>query len=331
LIESVYKNAVRDGHVSEFKSDSRKTVDGTGAFSHTVLVCPDLDEKPPPPQAGTPDLTHQRDEDPFSGPDFPPGQSIAELEDHFLLNNTNAMQSEHIMAVSKSFRPQSGSLNESDLSTAYAILQAHKRQGKDVLCFYNGGPLAGASQPHLHVQFAPWFDCQPPGAEKMARAESRRSDEGVLSLLPTPHVHYIVRLPERLAAAADSGPQVFESYQRLLDVFRQGVDALPASLRPDTKAKRDSYNLLLTLEHVHLIPRRDEGVNVPHPRSRARKVAKGDDPSDVNERMTFNGFTFAGIWFVGNDAERDDLLEYGLEKVMVEAGYARTATWMPKL
>lgn len=115
---------------------------------------------------------------------------------------------------------------------------------------------------------------------------------------------------------------LYEAYQRLLSIFRDGIKALPASLQPSTEQKRDSYNLILTTDHMHLIPRSRDGCIVPHPRTRAKK---GDD--DTNEEMTFNGMTYAGVWFVGSEAERDDLVDFGLDEVLKRVGYERSPTW----
>lgn len=142
-------------------------------------------------------------------------------------------------------------------------------------------------------------------------------------LLPTPHVHYVVKYPTQ----SPSSSELLEFYRNLLDEFRAGVQRLPADKQHKDEDKRDSYNLLITKEHMHLIPRFEEGCDVPHERTRQRKKDKGDDSDDVTDKMTFNGFTYAGIWFVGSEAERDDLLAFGLETAMLRAGYQRTESW----
>lgn len=219
---------------------------------------------------------------------------------------------------------------------------------------YSGGPYAGASQPHLHIQFIPFVDGHPPGAERLAQATTdsvspgewmpaagfiRRADgssftcqTGQPTLLPTPHVHYITKLP-----ASPSPADLNSSYQQLLSLFRSGVATLPHSAQPSTPQKRDSYNLIFTTHHMHLVPRSSDAHFVPHPRSKAarkERAAKGDKDAkeeDVQEEMTFNGMTYAGIWFVGSEAERDDLVAYGCSEVLKGAGYARTERWPLKL
>lgn len=82
---------------------------------------------------------------------------------------------------------------------------------------------------------------------------------------------------------------------------------------------------------MHLVPRSSDAHVVPHPRSKAAKKEKGEKEGDVQEEMTFNGMTYAGIWFVGSEVERDDLVAYGCTEVLKQAGYARTDTWPLKL
>lgn len=118
----------------------------------------------------TPDLSSEPDkeDDPFSGRAFPPGQGIADVGRHYVLTNTSAMRDEHFMIVPKEFRAQAGSLIEEDLGIAYSVIDAYQKQGRHLLGFFNGGPHAGASQAHLHMQFVPFIDNKPFGAEKQA-------------------------------------------------------------------------------------------------------------------------------------------------------------------
>jgi hypothetical protein len=91
LVASTFASAVEKDQVSVFEASSSSKHSGSGAFDHVVFVCPELDEKPGAPHK-TPDLSSPKDKDPFKGPSFPEGQSIADLGDHVALNNTNAMR-----------------------------------------------------------------------------------------------------------------------------------------------------------------------------------------------------------------------------------------------
>lgn len=91
LVSSTFASAVAKDQVSIFQASSSSKHCGTGAFGHVVFVCPELDEKPGAPHQ-TPDLSSPKEKDPFEGPSFPEGQSIADLGDHVALTNTNAMR-----------------------------------------------------------------------------------------------------------------------------------------------------------------------------------------------------------------------------------------------
>lgn len=67
-------------------------------------------------------------------------------------------------AFSTEFQPQTLPPSPDSLAIAYRILCAHRdlvrqgsplvEKGKELLSFYNCGQIAGASQPHQHLQFA---------------------------------------------------------------------------------------------------------------------------------------------------------------------------------
>jgi ATP adenylyltransferase len=89
------------------------------------------------------------DFDPFLP--YDPALYVGELTDHYrcLLNKFNVMN-HHILMVTKKFVPQQAPLDTEDFLAAQICLQA-----QDGLVFYNGGPLAGASVTHKHLQMIP--------------------------------------------------------------------------------------------------------------------------------------------------------------------------------
>lgn len=139
------------------------------------------------------------------------------------------------------------------------------------------------------------------------------SPAGEIHLLPTPWVQYAAHIP-----AQPSPSTLHYLFKSLLDTFQSSLQNLPASLIPSTPEKRDSYNLLLTTTHLHLIPRSGVGARVPHTKTKQQKKTE-----DVEELMTLNGMAYAGIWFVGCEAERDDLVTFGCGQALLEAGYRR--------
>ena len=75
------------------------------------------------------------------------------------------------------FRPQTSKLVPSDLEIANLVVQSYAQRGRDLICFFNGGPLAGASQPHLHLQFCPYQHDVPPLMEVIASSLTRDDDD----------------------------------------------------------------------------------------------------------------------------------------------------------
>jgi ATP adenylyltransferase len=66
-----------------------------------------------------------------------------------LLNKFNVLD-RHLLLITREDRPQTELLDESDFDALLRGLDAI-----DGIAFYNGGPEAGASQPHKHLQIVP--------------------------------------------------------------------------------------------------------------------------------------------------------------------------------
>jgi ATP adenylyltransferase len=178
--------------------------------------------------------------DPFADPD--PNLIVGALSDtHLCLLNKFPVLERHLLLVTRAFAPQEGWLDAADWAALAAGLAAI-----DGLGFYNGGPAAGASQPHKHLQLvplplgtvgpvpiAPWIDSAPPGP-------------GPLSL-PAPFPHAFVRLdasawrdPEAIARRADAA------------LAAVGVWPLPGPHGPRQSAP---YDLLATRGWLLAVPR----------------------------------------------------------------------------
>ena len=66
---------------------------------------------------------------------------------HRAMLNKFSVLREHLLVVTREFREQRELLDESDFEALAACMA-----DAEVLAFYNGGPEAGASQPHKHLQ-----------------------------------------------------------------------------------------------------------------------------------------------------------------------------------
>ncbi len=140
-------------------------------------------------------------------------------EGHVCLLNKFPVLSPHLLICSKIFVPQSSSLCKADFD---AWLLGFN--GSDVLGFYNSGPLAGASQPHRHMQ--------------VVKAEIPLESVIKLGLLPFRHCLYSF---SELKSA-----DLYQCYLNALDslslVDGKGECCLP-------------YNILLTERWMLVVPR----------------------------------------------------------------------------
>ncbi|WP_320674664.1 DUF4922 domain-containing protein [Prochlorococcus sp. MIT 1341] len=76
---------------------------------------------------------------------------IAEIgQDHALILNKYPVQIGHMLLITKTWAPQNGWLTYKDWEALLTV-----DQDTTGLWFFNSGPIAGASQPHRHLQLLP--------------------------------------------------------------------------------------------------------------------------------------------------------------------------------
>lgn len=73
---------------------------------------------------------------------------------------------------------------------------------------------------------------------------------------------------------------------------------------PDYPAGKPSYNVIITLEHMHLIPRRCENFVIP-------------ESEDV---ISINALGFAGMLLVKTDEELEKVKSHGIGLILHEVG-----------
>jgi hypothetical protein len=224
---------------------------------------------------------------------------------------------------------------------------------------YSGGPLAGASQPHLRKSLLRSRIAWPAPVDPTHAAS--RCSEQICSLLPSSNqllqdpklllaLFHLVRslypgaLPSHLLTptppsgattpsllplpymhfytplpASPSSSTLHNIYHSLLSSSRAHLSSLAPSSLPPAGAKRSSYNLFLTAKHMHLIPRTERLVRIPR-----RASGEGE------MRLSVNGLLFLGYWYVGSEEEAQDLMAYGVGKALRESGYTNEASWARK-
>lgn len=176
-----------------------------------------------------------------------------------LLNKYNVVDN-HILIVTRDFEDQDTWLTLADFQ-ALAVTMAEI----DGLAFYNGGPLAGASQRHKHLQLVPPPLC-PDGsllplgqviAQLDCQQEPQIDSSTCISHNPDfPFHHAIAHLPpDWLAFIPDAAKLLLNTYQDLLIHLGCNLQNSPQVF---------PYNLLITRQWMVLICRsQDNYQSIP--------------------------------------------------------------------
>ncbi|PIL35805.1 hypothetical protein GSI_01465 [Ganoderma sinense ZZ0214-1] len=182
------------------------------------------------------------------------------------------------------------------LRTARRHRQRPKKAGRKFFAFYNCGDLSGASQPHKHVQFLPIDDDGPP-VERLARSTQLDQPSFPFSIATLPYANHVRRLPSSLEFSSPD-----ELVPVLADAFLSVLDLAIQTVRHDASypARPPPFNVLLTLEHVHFVPRRFE-----------THVLAG-----TGEKLSVNALGFAGMLLVKSERELAAVKEEGVGNIL---------------
>ncbi|MEA5514630.1 phosphorylase [Nodularia sp. UHCC 0506] len=164
-----------------------------------------------------------------------------------LLNKFNVVDY-HLLIITRAFEEQEKLLTLEDFVAMWVCLAE-----VEGLAFYNSGKLAGASQPHKHLQLVP-LPLTPSGEQMPIEPLLKLAQftDSVTTTIPgLPFVHALAKLdpiwsnsPLKAAAAT------LELYQSLLSAV--GLEAVE-----DNRQSGD-YNLLATREWMMIVPRSHE-------------------------------------------------------------------------
>ena len=195
---------------------------------------------------------------------------------HVCLLNKYPIIEGHLLIVTRDFEHQETLITYQDFLAAWRCLVEF-----DGVVFYNSGPVAGASQPHKHIQLIP----HPP--EKEAE------------ILPIPQL-FKTGLPFR--AGYHAYPRVQE---RLDEAFIRSLHkryielltSLTLISSKDTEETPKPYNLLMTREFIMIVPRRAECV----------------------EEMSINAMGFMGSLFVRDKDQLDRIVSHGIIRALQNA------------
>lgn len=203
------------------------------------------------------------------------------------------------------YNSQTSPLTPTQLLQSYLLLLAAQQAGERYMAFFNCGRDSGASQPHKHIQFLP-VDANGPPMERLAKSQIVEKPDEPFTIDRLPYANFVYRLPSGNMRATSSEELVLDT---LSEAFLQLLDLCIASVRliPDHPTGPPSYNFILTLEHMYLIPR-----------SKEEHVL-----DKTGERINVNSLGFAGMLLVKNEAELEALKEEGVVKLLKDVGVSK--------
>ncbi|PKO56655.1 MAG: phosphorylase [Betaproteobacteria bacterium HGW-Betaproteobacteria-21] len=225
------------------------------------------------------------DFNPFLPPE--PSLTVAELgAGHLAVLNKYPVIERHLLIITRQFEAQTAPLNVADFSALALVMRTHGGLG-----FYNGGAIAGASQPHKHLQWVP----SDSGLQSFMTSLSPTSGE-LGENLALPWRHICVRLDEAcwVSPAEHCGAQLHAAFARACTALD-----LPSAADP-----MPAYNLLLTRDGLMLVPR-----------SREKR-----------EDISVNALGFAGSLFVRRPEQIELLRAIGPLALLTSVAQERVAT-----
>ncbi|KAF7376410.1 ATP-transf domain-containing protein [Mycena sanguinolenta] len=294
-----YEKAKNEGVLLFFPSTIVKHQDS--GIEYEITLCPALQNKPtlPTPHFSPQDATKKGD--PFE----PPYNSlyIGELrdednaEDYVVLLNKYSVVPQHFLLVTKEFQSQASPLSPPDLVQTYLLLAAARKARHNLFAFYNCGDNSGASQPHKHVQFIPLEDEDGPPIEYLARSVKLETIDTPFALTNLSYANHVYRFPDRFYSFS---PEKLEPI--LAQAFLSLLDLTISTIRhdPNYPAGKPSYNIVITLEHMHLIPRRQEDHVL----------------AETGDKLSVNALAFAGMMLVESDRELEAVKTEGVGKIL---------------
>ncbi|BAZ87278.1 ATP adenylyltransferase family protein [Dolichospermum compactum] len=153
-----------------------------------------------------------------------------------ILNKFNVVDY-HFLIITRAFEPQESLLTLEDFMAMWACLAEF-----DGLVFYNGGKLAGASQPHKHLQIIPFAETDIP-ISPLVKAAKLDNSLGTIPEFPFVHAFTNINLGE-------SAEITLKKYHTLLQTL--GINPI------ENNIQSGAYNLLMTREWMLIVPRQFE-------------------------------------------------------------------------
>lgn len=176
---------------------------------------------------------------------------VADISDtHFALLNKFEVIDDHLLIITRAFEHQETLLTLSDFEALWMCMAE-----LDALGFYNGGVIAGASQPHKHLQMVPLpLAAAGPTLPIEPLLKSTGRDTGISALSSLPFIHAFAHVdPVFLDQPQAMAERTHARYRGMLKATRIGTTEVEGKAR-----QSGPYNLLVTRRWMLLIPRRRE-------------------------------------------------------------------------
>jgi ATP adenylyltransferase len=166
-----------------------------------------------------------------------------------LLNKFNVID-HHLLIVTRQFEDQQQRLRLQDFTALWRCMAEFP-----ALAFYNAGSVAGASQPHKHLQMVPLTPTTPPiPIEPLIEALPASQQIGDTPALP--FLHAVAQLPTGITDSPDRAARLT---RQLYDQLLQHVGLTSTS--PEREHVTAAYNLLITRRWMMLVPRSREAFH----------------------------------------------------------------------
>jgi len=265
-------------------------------------------------------LSPQTPRDPFLP--YEPDLFVADLSPtHVALLNKFNVIDHHLLIVTRRYEPQEALLDVADFTALVDAMRAI-----DGLAFYNGGQVAGASQPHKHLQIVPLplvSDAPAMASDEASEARSPAHCEAFVESHIEPPIEALLGRAQAVHGARpisivpglrfrhafarlDLGPgsgTSSDAARMALDCYRALLDAVdvPSIDVGGVTQQGAPYNLLVTRRWMLVVPRSAERV----------------------EGIPVNALGFAGSFFVRDAAQLQTLARLGPMTALERVGVAR--------
>jgi ATP adenylyltransferase len=212
---------------------------------------------------------------------------IADIEEnHVLILNKYNVVNHHLLIITREFESQENILTLEDFTALWIVLKQINGLG-----FYNGGKIAGASQPHKHLQLVPYplvdeIDTIPIDDLVL----SNKKEDKIINLKSFPYLQAVAFFED----ITHKSPE--ELGKITLDYYYQLLEKLNINIKDNKPLIH--YNLLITKSWMMIIPRSKEKM----------------------KSISINSLGFAGALLVKNEEELELLLKHKPLEILAKVG-----------